>query len=433
MNANWLKATGVIGAALVLGGCTVIFPPEKGDSMSSESNPNGRVVVAHYFTWFKTPKVSGGWKNWDWKGRGPQHDPERYISSGRRDIASVYYPLIGPYDSSRPEVIEYHMLSAKAAGIDGFLLDWYGLLSDEEKYMPLLLDIAQKVGFKVGICFEDKAMFGYCYNARTREEAVQNAIANLKHILETHTQHPAYLRVDGQPIVVNFSWTEPTDSVQSQGFSAAEYTRILAEVRRKHALCFIHDFHGHLKESYWDVVDNVYPWLDVNGEHLDRFYATIRQRLAYGKIPYITSLVYPGFDNTGVWGWGDGPFVTPREDGKFYDRSWEKALSNDVRLIQIATWNDFGEGAVIEPTLDFRYQYLQATARHAFRAKGSPPAPDKALLIPLKIYEARVTISRQSEENQGPLAATVDSAVDAFRRGQYEEAEKIIEALKIGP
>ena len=430
MNMKWPKLLFAVCAALALGGCTLVFSPEEGTPMSSEFNPTGQVVVAHYFTWFKTPDVGGSWKNWDWKGNGPQHDPEKFLSSGRRDIASVFYPLIGPYDSSRPEVIEYHMLSAKAAGIDGFLLDWYGIPSDEDKYMPVLLDTAQNIGFKIGICFEDKAMFGYHYNARTREEAVQNAIANLDHILATHAQHPAYLRVDGLPVVVNFSWTEPTDSVQAQGFSAAEYTRILSEVRRKNPVHFIHDFHCHTKESYWDAVDNVYPWLDVNGECLDRFYATIQQRKTDGKIPYLTSLVYAGFDNTGVWGWGDGPFVTPREDGRFYERSWEKALSNDIRLVQIATWNDFGEGAVIEPTVEFKYQYLQLTARYAAKLKGIPPAGEEALLIPLKIYEARLAIAQRDPESRAPLNAKLDSTIASFRRGQYTEAEELLRTIR---
>ena len=42
-------------------------------------------------------------------------------SAGRREIASHAYPLIGPYDSNDPHVLEYHVLLMKLAGID-----WYG-------------------------------------------------------------------------------------------------------------------------------------------------------------------------------------------------------------------------------------------------------------------------------------------------------------------
>ena len=53
-------------------------------------------------------------------------DPEK-ISDGRREIASHFYPLIGPYDSGDANVIEYHLLLMKLAGIDGVIVDWYGL------------------------------------------------------------------------------------------------------------------------------------------------------------------------------------------------------------------------------------------------------------------------------------------------------------------
>jgi len=388
-----------------------------------------KLVICHYFNWFKTKDVSGSWDMWEWKGKGPNHDPETILSNGLRDISSVYYPMIGPYDSTSPEVIEYHMLTALAAKIDGFFIDWYGIPSHTEKGFPALLDRAAQCGFKMCICFEDKAMFGYNYNARTREEAVQNAITNINYILETHAKHPAYLHIDGVPVIINFSWTEPTDSVQAQGFSAAEYQRILGEVRKKHAVYFIHDYHCHVREKYWDACDSVYPWLDANGNCLKRFYKDAKARKDEGKIGFVTSLVYPGFDNTGVWGWGDGPFVTPREDGAFYERSWEMALSNDVRFVQIATWNDFGEGATIEPTVQDEMKYLQITEKYAAQMKGLPSSGGAGLEIPLMIYHARERVKevrRGDPAKADMLDEHLDGAVARFCAGEFTVAGTIV-------
>eukprot|EP00438_Fugacium_kawagutii_P014760 Skav202484 [mRNA] locus=scaffold149:854483:855580:+ [translate_table: standard] len=33
---------------------------------------------------------------------------------------------IGPYDSGDPDVLEYHLLLMRYAGVDGVLIDWYG-------------------------------------------------------------------------------------------------------------------------------------------------------------------------------------------------------------------------------------------------------------------------------------------------------------------
>lgn len=334
--------------------------------------PTNRWVVAHYFNWFSTPQGRGGWRHWDWQGNGPKHDPNTIRDDGRHDIASVYYPLIGPYDSYDPHVVEYHMRTAQAAKIDGFCLDWYGLPSLENKGMPLLLAAADRLGFKLCVCFEDKAMFGYHYAPRTRAEAVENAIENLAYILRHHAIHPSYLRIDGKPVIVNFSWSEPGDGVQQgvDGFSAEEYARILDAVRQKFDVIFVHDYHAHIKASYWSVADSVYPWLDTNGDALTEFYRESDRRHAAGNLRFRSGLVYPGFDNRAVWGWGQGPTVTPREDGAFYERSWNIVQSNGVDFVHVATWNDFAEGAVIEPTVEFGFTYLEQTERLAARFKG---------------------------------------------------------------
>ncbi len=392
------------------------------------------LVVAHYFNWFETPEVSGTWKNWEWKGNGPHHDPSRILPGGRRDIASVYYPLIGPYDSSRPEVIEYHILSALAAGLDGFVVDWYGRDSSEDDRLMPLLDAAARRGFRIGLCFEDKAMFGYRYNVKTRGEAVGNAVSNLTYLLDRYASHPAYLRIDGLPVVVNFSWSEPSASAgpDAYGFSADEWRRILETVRQQHRFLFLHDFHGHIRESYEAVADNLYPWLDVNGGALDRFYAAERERRSTGAIGFVSGLVYPGFDNTGVWGWGEGPTVTPREGGDFYVRSWQRAISNDARLVQVATWNDFGEGATIEPAEDYGFKYVEMTAALVARWKGAGSGGSHPSALPLMVYRARVLESglRARDATRAVrVRAATDRAVALYVRGEDRAAASILQDL----
>ena len=48
-------------------------------------------------------------------------NPNIVDATGKRQIASHYYPKIGPYASSDPDVIEYHLLLMKYAGVDGVL------------------------------------------------------------------------------------------------------------------------------------------------------------------------------------------------------------------------------------------------------------------------------------------------------------------------
>ena len=62
-------------------------------------------------------------------------NPDRTVK-GRRQIASHFYPLIGPYDSNDPHGLEYHLLLMKLSGIDGVIVDWYGL-HDFRDYLML--------------------------------------------------------------------------------------------------------------------------------------------------------------------------------------------------------------------------------------------------------------------------------------------------------
>ena len=70
-------------------------------------------------------------------------DPEM-IKDGMRSIASHYYPMIGPYDSGDPAILEYHLLLMKLSGIDGVVADWYGL-SDDADYLLIHRNIAALV------------------------------------------------------------------------------------------------------------------------------------------------------------------------------------------------------------------------------------------------------------------------------------------------
>jgi hypothetical protein len=134
-----------------------------------------------------------------------------------------------------------------------------------------------------------------------------------------------------------------------------------------------------------------------------------------------------------VWGWGDGPFITPRGDGAFYSRSWEKALSNNVRFVQIATWNDFGEGATIEPTLDYGYQYLELTEKYAAGLKRLPSNGGAGLGIPLAIYRERQALANMPFSDPGVTAdkkSRLDLMIELFLKGRFQEAQSIADPGK---
>jgi hypothetical protein len=76
-------------------------------------------------------------------------DPERSDPTGRQDIATQYYPLIGPYDSADPDVLPYHTLLMRVAGIDGVIADSYGS-EDFNDYAMIHCRTAWRFGKETG-------------------------------------------------------------------------------------------------------------------------------------------------------------------------------------------------------------------------------------------------------------------------------------------
>ena len=89
----------------------LLFPGEERRAYAAEVAAPGRWnlpgnaphLIVHYMPWFAvTPTAHDTTALWDhWKSNDPKalHDPEKRLPDGRRDIASVCYPLIGPYST----------------------------------------------------------------------------------------------------------------------------------------------------------------------------------------------------------------------------------------------------------------------------------------------------------------------------------------------
>ncbi|MEY4108116.1 MAG: hypothetical protein RL181_2458, partial [Bacteroidota bacterium] len=121
----------------------------------AKSNP--MQVYVHYMPWFKSKEYSGAWGlHWTMRNQ----NPDRVLPNGNREIASHYYPLIGPYDSADPDVIDYHLLLMKYTGVDGILIDWYGSHNVLDYGVNLentreIVKGAERVGIRFAIVYED--------------------------------------------------------------------------------------------------------------------------------------------------------------------------------------------------------------------------------------------------------------------------------------
>lgn len=430
---------------------TVIFLFENSLISASEGDPlsppvnNVKYVFAHYMTWFGRPEKSENWYNWAWPQKPNNRNPERMFRNGRRDVASLHYPLIGPYDSTDEDVLEYHILSAKSAGIDGFVVNWYNF-SDKggssrhiDEGFRNLLRVSENLGFKVCIDVDDKCMFPPYTGAATRQDAVEEAKKALRRIFREYARSEAYFRIDGKPVITNFGWGPPSYSNdKAVSFSPQEWKEILDSVREFKPL-FIADHQWHWEKSikgagFLQVADSIYPWVSGGPVPRIKFYEQSKQAVAEGKMKFISGEACPGFDSYGTWGWGGGRTIISREGGKVYRQTWDECLKYGAKWIQIITWNDFAEGTTIEPTLDYGYEYLEITSDYTAKIKKIKPDYD-ALRIPKDIYDIKSRIKRLKEEEGADNDVLSLSRIDADKAailvacGYYDEARSLIRQL----
>jgi hypothetical protein len=157
--------------------------------------PRARLgTFAFYYPWYGTPAVSGEWRHWNEGNSSGQipHDPNIILPDGRRDIAAEYYPLLDPYDSNNESVIEQHVEWAKEAGIDCFIVSWWGQGSFEDKALFNISKVCEKEKFNFTVYIENSS-------------SISQTVDDLTYLLNKYNDCSSWYRVDGRPVIFVYS------------------------------------------------------------------------------------------------------------------------------------------------------------------------------------------------------------------------------------
>lgn len=421
--------------------------------------PNKPIIIAHYMSWYQRPDYSGSWGFWQVNRPTIQkkywHFPDTRKDSGLRDISSVYYPVIGPYDSADPDLCEYHILLAKLAGIDAFVADWYGPEpSEEHPYdnigFTAMREASEELGFKVMICWEDRSMFPPVSDGiKTRNESLQRGVEMIRYLEKEWFSSEAYLKIDGRCVLTNFAWGSPGKTVDEPWLSAAEWDVILSAAKVRPM--FIHDWHRHRVVNEFEKYDSVMPWgctyhgmSDSAADYCERAGEALSQN---ERFAFLSGTVLPGFDNRGCGGWGtDGAIgITARRGGAKFRATWQDVIESNVKLIQVATWNDLNEGGTVEPVRSvilhsefgvegYGYRELETIAEYAGRLKSLTLDPN-TLQLPSRIYSLRKIAkalkhkSPESYKNNIDMTKQINAARDYLLDGKAKMALDKIEDI----
>jgi glycoprotein endo-alpha-1,2-mannosidase len=306
-----------------------------------------RQVLAFYYDWYGNPTVSGNWVHW-----------EKVDAAAKHIASTAHFPALGAYDSHDPKLIEEHFREAKDAGITGFIVTWWGQGDFHDQTMPLLLQAAQKHGISLTVYFENVNKDG--------------AVKDILYLLEKYGKHPAWLKIDGRPVL--FIYSRAVEQLKVSGW---QKVIVEADAQFPGGAVFIAD---QITKSAAPVFDGVHTY-NVTAHTAAKTPDQIR---AWAKVAFkdwvriagtnhIACLtVIPGYDDSSQGRKLPRP-ITERFAGRTYQALWEEAIAANPDWILITSWNEWHEGSEIEPSVEFGDQALKATAIYSARFRALKP------------------------------------------------------------
>lgn len=363
----------------LLFGCKKSLEPNAGNSTAPRavvSKTTSKKIFIHWMPWFETPASKGAW-GYHWKMNTQNPD---IITNGKRQIAAYYYPQTGPYASGDPDIIEYQLLLMKYSGADGVFIDWPGTRAlydypDNLANCNALINKLNAVGLQFSIVFEDR---------NWDAGMTSGAHGDFTYMQSNYFPQSNYLRVNNVPIVLNFgpiTFHNPSD-----------WDAILNGLNPKPKVLPLYGFTSQVGSNN---AGGEFPW--IYQDHptvVNNYYAQASS--------FATSIgvVYPGFNSFYAAGGASGPTWTiPYNGTGTFGSLVDKALQSSVPIVQFATWNDYGEGTMIEPTQEFGYGFLTT-----MQQKLGVPYGQSELQLIYQLYQARKTYagnaSAQSQLNQ---------------------------------
>lgn len=342
-------------------------------------------ILAHYMPWYEASPET---ENWGWHWAMNYFDPQKVGANGRREIASHHYPSIGPYDSGDPHVLEYHVLLMKLSGIDGVIIDWYGTRDFRDYAMidrntRALIPWLKKANLKFTFCYEDQTIKHMVADkVLAAPEDVEEFVGELNKLADEYFSDDLWVKSGDKPVLLIFG---------PQHFRADAWKQALQQCKRAPKVFGLPhaDKHFELEGSFaWPPVHDGGV---VAPEKWKRFLTNIYKNDSKEMIP----VVFPGFrDIYSEANVQKSHGVIEERDGLTFAESLRMAQETKANFIQIATWNDFGEGTIIEPTRENGLCFLEQLTesdKDAQFTKGD-------LILPLQLYRLRKSNAAQADE-----------------------------------
>lgn len=324
-------------------------------SNKTASPPPGCAKVhVFYYSWWGSPNgsIENEYVHWNHQVL-PHWDQtvnnrlKHLIGTSHRpplDIASSYYPQLGPYSSSHPKTIALHVKQMRQAGIGVLVLSWYppGLADGNGRpeladlLAARLLDACRKESIQLAFHIEP-------YQGRTAQSVWQDA----EYLSLRYGGHPAFAKIQDQPLLYVYD---------SYLIAADDWAKVARERKRNSCAFGLVVEKQHLEQlastrffcglyTYFAATNFVWGSTRSSWKHIVDF---ARQR---GLLTSIS--IGPGYQDTKIRPWNDVN-TRKRLQGRYYQDSFLAAEQAGSDVLSLTSWNEWHEGTQIEPAIPFQ-------------------------------------------------------------------------------
>ena len=291
-----------------------------------------REVLAFYYGWYGTPKGSGAWHHW--------HGPEARAAAPR-----VNTPELGLYDSHDPRVIARHAEWLQQAGCTGIVSSWWGQGSFEDRTLELLIAPMHARSLKVTAYVE------------MNQTGLAGAIADLAYLVRRYGDHPAWLRVDGRPVLFVYwgaikalpaeEWKAAAEAVAAMGLPKPV---LIGDINASDGFFFerapaFEGLHTYVMAPY--IAGMTPKQIDA---YADEYYPRWKARV--GDRIYCATVI-PGFDDRQVPGRTLPRPTVARSGTGTFDALWRSAIKTQADWVMLTSFNEWHEASDIEPSKEY--------------------------------------------------------------------------------
>ncbi|MFZ4826869.1 MAG: endo-1,3-alpha-glucanase family glycosylhydrolase [Phototrophicaceae bacterium] len=283
-------------------------------SVTPTQAQSGRQVWAWYFGWFT-------YDTW---------------SDGRlRDIPAQ------PYDSLDGGVQGRQIQEAQSAGIDAFIMSWFGSKNNNltQQVFTSMLNQAGGRGFKMGAAV-DLVDPGYF----TSEQEV---ISEMSYLINDLANHGAYLRYNGKPVIY----------IYNQGrYSLSQWQNIRAAVDPNHNTIWLSEG---TTTQYIPTFEGLYLFNSAWSSSPASTARQFKNATTNAGGTFFAPTAHPGWNEDALAAGRSNPTAAKeRDNGTFLRNSFNGAAQGGTDVILIVSWNEYFENSHIEPSQAFGTQAL---------------------------------------------------------------------------